>query len=233
VFAFGRLSLFGPGATRLHDQLISVASQWLESKGAGHLRPFADEADRRAQDRLEESLKESPTLEAVSPLTQVRHAASAPGDFATLWPHIRDEADAKAVDLTDFCSGLWSPPHAAKRKRRRRLRPRRRRRSPSTRRSDVTTRVVGSVAAALTWCVLSCGGAQAGAPAAQVDRMPVQGFVVFDPGPNDGGRDTYTILRTTIAQCGDECLAEDTAQGGRRCGPTTARSPQGKIRSHA
>jgi len=38
VIAFGRLSLFGPGATRLHDEIISVAAQWLESGGPNHLK---------------------------------------------------------------------------------------------------------------------------------------------------------------------------------------------------
>src|SRR5690606_13941119 len=33
VIVFGRLSLFGSGAARLHDRLVSVAAQWLESKG--------------------------------------------------------------------------------------------------------------------------------------------------------------------------------------------------------
>jgi hypothetical protein len=46
VIAFGRLSLFGAGATRLHDQLVSVAAPWNESGGGNHLRPFAEEADR-------------------------------------------------------------------------------------------------------------------------------------------------------------------------------------------
>jgi hypothetical protein len=70
-------------------------------------------------------------------------------------------------------------------------------------------RMVGSVAAAVACCALSCGGSQVDAPVAQVDQMPVRGYVVFDPGPDDGGRDTYTILRTTIAQCGDEWLGDD------------------------
>ena len=32
VIAFGRLSLFGAGATRLHDQLISIGARWVEGK---------------------------------------------------------------------------------------------------------------------------------------------------------------------------------------------------------
>jgi hypothetical protein len=52
VIAFGRLSLFGAGATRLHDQLVSIAAPWNETGTGNHLRPFAEEADRKALDRL-------------------------------------------------------------------------------------------------------------------------------------------------------------------------------------
>jgi hypothetical protein len=95
VIAFGRLSLFGPGATRLHDEVISVAAQWLESGGPKHLKPFADEADRRALETLEDVLRASPNLK-VSAKVQERLLASAPQDFARLWQDIHDEADARA-----------------------------------------------------------------------------------------------------------------------------------------
>ncbi|MDP3214036.1 MAG: hypothetical protein Q8S73_08030, partial [Deltaproteobacteria bacterium] len=98
VIAFGRLSLFGAGATRLHDQLVSVAAPWNETGGGNHLRPFAEEADRKALERLESLLSESPTLDAVEPRVQERLVAAAPGDFAALWSHIEHEADAVAHD---------------------------------------------------------------------------------------------------------------------------------------
>ncbi|HEY3352938.1 MAG TPA: DISARM system SNF2-like helicase DrmD, partial [Polyangia bacterium] len=95
VIAFGRLSLFGPGATRLHDEVISVAAPWLESGGAKHLKPFADDADRRALETLEEVLRDCPDL-TVGAKVQQRLLASAPSDYAALWRHIDDEADARA-----------------------------------------------------------------------------------------------------------------------------------------
>jgi len=99
VIAFGRLSLFGPGAVRLHDELISVAAQWLESGGPKHLKPFADEADRKAIETLEEMLSRSPNLK-VTQSVQDRLRKAAPGDFATLWPQIQAEAEARAHDTT-------------------------------------------------------------------------------------------------------------------------------------
>ncbi|MGE3752771.1 MAG: DISARM system SNF2-like helicase DrmD [Planctomycetota bacterium] len=98
VIAFGRLSLFGAGAARLHDRLISVAAQWLESGGAGHLRPFADRADRRAIERLEELLAHAQEMDPVSDLIQARLVSSAAADFASLWTHIQDEADHQSQE---------------------------------------------------------------------------------------------------------------------------------------
>ncbi|MGF1467082.1 MAG: DISARM system SNF2-like helicase DrmD [Sandaracinaceae bacterium] len=100
VIAFGRLSLFGPGAARLHDQLIRVAARWVDGS-EDPLRPFAEAADQKAVDMLEQILSESPTLEGVSDALQARVVEAAPRLFADLWPHIRDEADATAKDAAD------------------------------------------------------------------------------------------------------------------------------------
>lgn len=97
VIAFGRLSLFGPGATRLHDQLVSVGARWIEGK-ENELKPFAEEADRNAIRSLERVLAESPTLEAVSASVQSKVLSVAPTMFSNLWRHIREEADALAHD---------------------------------------------------------------------------------------------------------------------------------------
>jgi hypothetical protein len=97
VIAFGRLSLFGHGATRLHDQLVSVAARWMEGK-ENEIRPFSEDADRKAIDMLEQVLAEAPTLEAVAPSVQKRVVEAAPRLFSALWPHIRDEADSLSHD---------------------------------------------------------------------------------------------------------------------------------------
>jgi hypothetical protein len=97
VIAFGRLSLFGPGATRLHDQLVRVAARWMEGREQ-ELKPFADDADRKAIDMLEQVLAEAPTLEAASPALQQRVRDAAPRLFSSLWTHVHAEADARAVE---------------------------------------------------------------------------------------------------------------------------------------
>ncbi len=103
AIVFGRLSLFGPGATRLHDQLVSVAARWVE--GSDELRPFAEDADRSAIEKLEQILTESPGLDRIGQATQERVREAAPRLFGDLWPHIREEADAKAHDAKQKLEG--------------------------------------------------------------------------------------------------------------------------------
>ncbi|MCB9583641.1 MAG: hypothetical protein H6717_41795 [Polyangiaceae bacterium] len=98
VIAFGRLSLFGPGAARLHDQLVSVAAQWRDTETSDRLKPFADKADRRALEQLESLLAESPSLEGVSESVQHKLLARAADDFRALFKHVQAEADAVEHD---------------------------------------------------------------------------------------------------------------------------------------
>ncbi len=104
VIAFGRVSLFGPGAARLHDELVSVAAQWLEAGDGAHLKPFADEADRRAVETLEKLFQEAQALGAVPDNIQARLIESAPQDFATLWQAVKEEAEDRAHRATQLLS---------------------------------------------------------------------------------------------------------------------------------
>lgn len=97
VIAFGRLSLFGRGATRLHDQLVSVAARWVETSDEP-LKPFAEEADRRALESLEQVLAESPTLDGVSESVRSKVTDAAPSLFGQLWSDVEAEADARAQE---------------------------------------------------------------------------------------------------------------------------------------
>lgn len=99
VIAFGRLSLFGRGASRLHDQLIPVAAPWFEAGGEGHLVPDTkSSADRAAVAQLEQLLAEAQPLAALNPKTLDRLRASAEADFRALWRFIEQEAEAVTVD---------------------------------------------------------------------------------------------------------------------------------------
>ena len=97
AIAFGRLSLFGAGATRLHEELVAVAAPWFEARNPRHLTPFASDADRKALARLETTLAE-PGAGKVSAAAKKRLLASASSDFATMWRHVSDEADSREQD---------------------------------------------------------------------------------------------------------------------------------------
>jgi len=101
--AFGRLSLFGPRATRLHDELVVVAAPWYDSARAGHLVPKASKDDERAVRDIEHALlglerraeqrdRAAKLGRALTPTLLPRAA----GDFATLWRVVTQEADARA-----------------------------------------------------------------------------------------------------------------------------------------
>ena len=57
VILLGRLSLYGRGAERLHEELVPLAARWVEpSQRDGPLKAYAREAEARTLDLLEKSL---------------------------------------------------------------------------------------------------------------------------------------------------------------------------------
>lgn len=98
VIAFGRLTLFGRSAARLHDTIVAVAAPWFDDLREGHLRAFSEKEDHEAVARFEGLLAAHPTLRGVPSSVAAKLRASAAGDFATLWPSVKDEADSRAAD---------------------------------------------------------------------------------------------------------------------------------------
>ena len=96
MIAFGRLSLFGPGAARLHDEIITVGAPWRESGDGDHLKPWGDDEDRHALSHLEELLAHAHQLPKPPKALEKRLAKTAASDFATLWRFISEEADSHA-----------------------------------------------------------------------------------------------------------------------------------------
>jgi superfamily II DNA or RNA helicase len=94
VVAIGRISLFGTGASRLHDELLYVGARWHEAGGEGHCEPDPD--DRQTRDRLERLLREPPR--PVPGAQRARLQAHIGDNFGRLWPHVEAEADARAYD---------------------------------------------------------------------------------------------------------------------------------------
>ncbi len=96
ALAIARLSLFGAGAARLHDELVLVAAPFLESEGEGHLVPQGPAEDAKALAELELLFGRAKQLPEVPPRLAQRLLGKASATFAALAPHLRDEAESKA-----------------------------------------------------------------------------------------------------------------------------------------
>jgi SNF2 family DNA or RNA helicase len=98
VLVLGRLSLFGQGATRLHDELISVIADW--HPGADRtkaLQPLIDSEREQAWNALRQAL-EAGTTEGISEALRDQLQAQAPADVAALKPALDQAAEqAQAV----------------------------------------------------------------------------------------------------------------------------------------
>jgi superfamily II DNA or RNA helicase len=58
VVLLGRLSMYGVGASRLHEEILTVTARWLEpAKRGDGLKPYARDAEARTLQMLEQSLR--------------------------------------------------------------------------------------------------------------------------------------------------------------------------------
>jgi hypothetical protein len=59
VVLIGRLALYGPGAARLHEEMLTVSAAWTESgRGTVPLRPFGTRGQETTLDQVEAALRE-------------------------------------------------------------------------------------------------------------------------------------------------------------------------------
>lgn len=93
--AYARLTLFGQGATRLHDQLVPVAAAW-SNEGEG-IAPYKDPVTAAkavaTAERLVASAAKPPNAKILK-----RIGAEAANLFSQLWPHLEAEADALGAE---------------------------------------------------------------------------------------------------------------------------------------
>jgi superfamily II DNA or RNA helicase len=97
VILIGRLALYGEGAQRLHEELVTVTAEWRDrSRGPGSLRPLAEsgEADARVLDQLFANLSDA--ANAVDAIVD-RLTAGAPVDVTDLRPALEERAHARAT----------------------------------------------------------------------------------------------------------------------------------------
>lgn len=98
VVLLGRLCLYGPGAARLHEEIIPVTARWVDPKiRKGALAPYARDAETRTLAVLEESLRgksfRSLPAEVIKQLQ-----ATAPRDVQELLPHLQTRGEEYAND---------------------------------------------------------------------------------------------------------------------------------------
>lgn len=105
VLLIGRLSLYGPGAARLHEELIHIGARWIDPlvrKDA--LLPYAREAESKTRDLLDIALLEKhPRAIPETVVRQLQEAA--PQDVRELLPHLEARAKDFARDAATKLQG--------------------------------------------------------------------------------------------------------------------------------
>jgi len=93
VVLLGRISLYGPGASRLHDEIIAVAARWVDPIARkGPLTPYAEDTEKLTLAALEKSF-ESARSRRVDPAVEQKLQSAAPQDVEDLLPHLKARAD--------------------------------------------------------------------------------------------------------------------------------------------
>ena len=95
VVAYARLTLFGIGAARLHDQLVPLAAAW--SGQASDVQPYKDRATSVLAISKTERLLAS-GAKAPNAVISERIRSQSDALFRVLWPSLEAEADALAVE---------------------------------------------------------------------------------------------------------------------------------------
>ena len=96
VILLGRLSLYGQGAERLHEEIVPVTARWQEpEQRSGPLRAYARDAEARTIRLLYESL--TSTAREPGGVIKDRLLATAAQDIADLLPQLQPRADEFAA----------------------------------------------------------------------------------------------------------------------------------------
>ncbi len=99
VVLLGRLSLYGSGAARLHEELITVTARWIDpATRKAPLSPYARDAESRTIAILQDSLKLTGKDRAVPSTATRRLKDSMAQDIRELLPHLEQRGHAMQVD---------------------------------------------------------------------------------------------------------------------------------------
>lgn len=98
VVLIGRLSIYGTGAARLHEEILTVTARWLEpNKRDGGLKPYAREAEAKTLELLNTSLRpDNPGK--LPPELHAQLLQTIGDDVAQLLEHLQARGDAARKD---------------------------------------------------------------------------------------------------------------------------------------
>jgi hypothetical protein len=98
VVLLGRLCLYGPGAARLHEELVPVTARWTDPHiRKGELTPYGRESEAKTLDLLDDALL-AKGGRAVDPVVLGQLQANAPRDVRELLPHLQARGQEYAAD---------------------------------------------------------------------------------------------------------------------------------------
>jgi hypothetical protein len=101
VVLLGRLSLYGRGAERLHEELVPLAARWVDpSQRKGPLTAYASEAETKTLELLEKSIAGS-AQHMPNDVIQSRLLTSAARDIGELLPQLEPRAKELAALAVD------------------------------------------------------------------------------------------------------------------------------------
>ncbi len=101
VVLMGRLSLWGSGAARLHEEIVRVAARWVEPEiRRAKLQPYSRDAERQTMDSLDRTLDEPRRFEVPGGVRD-RLLAGLSRDVADLLPELGRRAEAFAETAKD------------------------------------------------------------------------------------------------------------------------------------
>ena len=101
VVLLGRLSLYGAGAARLHEEVLTVTARWADPGSRNEpLSPYARDTEARTLDLLETALGPG-TMHDVAASVEQELLASIPQDVEQLLPHLQARGEASRADAEE------------------------------------------------------------------------------------------------------------------------------------
>jgi hypothetical protein len=98
VILLGRVCLYGPGAARLHEELVPVTARWSDPQvRKGVLSPYARDAEAKTLSLLDNSLLSGGGGTVTTAILEQLQAA-APTDVQQLLPHLQTRGEEYARD---------------------------------------------------------------------------------------------------------------------------------------